>query len=419
MIKVVILVGSYYPNYSAVGRCMSNLATELVNRGVQVAVISEKNIFNQTSFENVFGQDIYRIETKDTHFRLNAMEKIGSGNSIYKILYFVKKIEGVIKVLLSPSSIDQKLVKEYLRVLNNLDFEPNVLLSACLPFEAVVASLEYKKTHPLCDVMPVLFDLFALNNSLQRFKANMYLKMKNNQDLERYMLQLSTKVFGLETWLRYINKYFLEEKRKFVTIEHPLILNTDSWGKMEFNHTNELNFVYTGVVDKYIRNPEYVLRFFDYFTKNEKAKIHFFSLGSSQYLIDHFSKLNSSIVSHGQVTGEQAHSAIKGADFLISIGNKNTIQTPSKIFEYFSVGHPIVHFSFDRNDPVITTLKKYPLSLVVMVGGDIKKQTDSLKQFIQETKGKKIIFNNLLKLFYDATPAFVVDQMGITKATKR
>ena len=37
---------------------------------------------------------------------------------------------------------------------------------------------------------------------------------------------------------------------------------------------------------------------------------------------------------------------------LLSIGNKNTYQLPSKVIEYISLGKPVLHFAEISNDPM-------------------------------------------------------------------
>ena len=50
---------------------------------------------------------------------------------------------------------------------------------------------------------------------------------------------------------------------------------------------------------------------------------------------------------------------------LLSIGNKNAAQLPSKVIEYLSTGKPVVHFAEIGDDPVIEISKKYPNLLVI------------------------------------------------------
>ena len=44
---------------------------------------------------------------------------------------------------------------------------------------------------------------------------------------------------------------------------------------------------------------------------------------------------------------------------LVSIGNLNTTQIPSKVIEYISTGKPVIHFCEVKNDPVKNIAKEF------------------------------------------------------------
>ena len=57
---------------------------------------------------------------------------------------------------------------------------------------------------------------------------------------------------------------------------------------------------------------------------------------------------------YSQVSREEAQKLmVNSAHCLLSIGNKNPNQIPSKVVEYLATGKPIIHFTEIDNDPVI------------------------------------------------------------------
>ena len=58
MSNIVIIVGSYFPNYSAVGKCMGNIADVLAQKN-SVTVICEQNILTQKQTETLGNQNRY------------------------------------------------------------------------------------------------------------------------------------------------------------------------------------------------------------------------------------------------------------------------------------------------------------------------------------------------------------------------
>ena len=55
---------------------------------------------------------------------------------------------------------------------------------------------------------------------------------------------------------------------------------------------------------------------------------------------------------------------------LLSIGNLNPSQLPSKVIEYISTGKPVIHFAEIANDPVIKISEKFEILIVVTKKSD-------------------------------------------------
>ena len=49
----------------------------------------------------------------------------------------------------------------------------------------------------------------------------------------------------------------------------------------------------------------------------------------------------------------------------MNLGNAVSNQIPSKLFEYFGTGKPILHLSPRADDAVLPYLQRYPLALVL------------------------------------------------------
>ena len=76
---------------------------------------------------------------------------------------------------------------------------------------------------------------------------------------------------------------------------------------------------------------------------------------------------------------------------LISIGNLNTTQLPSKVIEYISTGKPVIHFCEVENDPVKNISKDFNNLFIV-----------------SETTNREDLFNQL-NSFYDNVSTFNKD----------
>lgn len=408
--NVVIMVGSYFPYYSAVGRCMGNIAEELVCRGYEVTVISQKTDLNEPDIEYVNGHTIIRLLTRRKRQLLLSRD---SKHYLSQIKYLFFRGLKLLETLLKKQTVYRDEIEAYVKELENLPEKPSIIVPTCLPFETVCSAMEYKDKHSQVRIYPVLYDLFAMNGRLQRLKINAIAKKKYNQQLEIKMLKYSQRILGLHTWHEYIKLQFPYYLNRFTEIEHPLLTDSESWGVAERDSKHVTTFVYSGSVDLAIRNPTYMLDFFNEYTKNFNCELHMFSMGSAQPIVEEYAKKNMKIISHGAVPNSVVRKYLKEADCLISIGNTKTVQTPSKIFEYFCTGNPIVHFAYNLNDPVITTMERYPNKYTILIGEPIHDEIKSFSDFISGVEHKRLPFSKISKLYKEATPSYVVDQIEI------
>lgn len=398
MKQVVFIVGSYFPNYSAVGRCQGNLADEMVKEGYYVTVISQRTDAGEDSRTVYNGQNLIRVTTKEQLRQLCSRE--ASDQTKLKCLRYGR----ICKAVLSTSSLKQDVVKAYTDALNTLTFIPDMIIPTCLPFESIIAALDYKRNHTECKVVPVLYDMFAQSKRLQYFNWNRKLKLKANMELERRVFTESDLVLHMPSWTGYIKENYPELLEKSKEIEHPLIICPKSNRVMDYDRT-KVNFVYTGVVDKEIRNPDFAIGFFRCISESQDILVHFYTLGSAEQIIEDASKETDCIIAHGQVDNQTAHSAMVSADFLVSIGNTVNNQFPSKVFDYMSTGKPIIHFVQSPNDPAVEVLKKYPLAICIdQVKECSEEQIKKAVDFIGEIKGKSVSFDQICDLFEEASP---------------
>lgn len=403
--NVVFLVGSYYPNYSAVGRCQGNIADELEKQGYNVTIIAEKTRINEVSTEKLGNQKIVRITNLHISARLHTSEKKGMceelAHQTWRIVNASCKIANI-------SSLRQYEVDSYYRALKLLDFVPDLIVPTCLPFETVVAATKYKKEVGGCRVVPVLYDMFAENSGLTLTTWNKNIKRKRNLLIEKDAFLFCDKILHMPSWTPYFNEKHPEFIDKTVEVEHPLIKEPIISDEMVFGEG--INMVFTGAVDNKIRNPEPIL---DIFSKGAfpNVKLHFYALGNAVDKIKNASRQSDTIIYHGKVDSAHAHKVIAAANVLVSIGNSEGNQFPSKIFEYMSTGKPIIHFYQIDKDPVCPVLNEYPLSLCVPTSS-IQNQIETINLFIEDNQNQRLDFDEVLKLFVNASPKTISSMLS-------
>lgn len=107
---------------------------------------------------------------------------------------------------------------------------------------------------------------------------------------------------------------------------------------------------------------------------------------------------------YGSVTKEEADKAIAQSDYILSVGNRNANQSPSKIFECLATGKPIIHFYYYNQDSVISILQRYPNSLCIQItDGTTEDALVKLRKFL-EKDCQLLSFEDVKSLYPDALP---------------
>ncbi len=115
------------------------------------------------------------------------------------------------------------------------------------------------------------------------------------------------------------------------------------------------------------------------------------------------------------VTGPLPHAQAAGwlcrADVLVNLGNGVSNQVPSKLFEYFAAGKPILHLAKIPDDPCLGYLSRWPLSLVLQEsGGTGVETTRALSRFLLEKGRCRLDYEQARELFYENTPDRAADR---------
>ena len=105
---------------------------------------------------------------------------------------------------------------------------------------------------------------------------------------------------------------------------------------------------------------------------------------------------------------------------LLSIGNLNPSQLPSKVIEYISTGKPVIHFVEIQDDPVLEIADEFSNLIVINKDSNIADVKEQLKNiFINIDKFDIEKFNknysaeavsNKLNITQDSWPIFVINK---------
>lgn len=408
--NIVFVLGEYYPNFSAVGKCVSMVADKLAKKN-NVKIVCFKSNSNEEDFEKYNNQFIYRTNTNDYIIREKFIKKIKSHNKFlslyYKFLYNLYKVKVVLKILFSKTTIYKEKVTAFLDTLKLITDKIDIIIPCCFPMESVVAALEYKKIFLETKIIPYLFDPYTESLSLHRLKINKIIKKKNHLKIEEEMLKNSEKIIVM----KHLYQHFIENfnsSEKIVSSEHPVLID-----KVSGNNFNEvITMVYAGIFQSKVRNPKPFLKLMEKALQEFDAQLNIYAYGNCDSIIKKYAKNNSNkIMFFGKVSSQEAEEALKNNNILISVGNKDNTQVPSKIIEYMSYGKPIIHFYTNKDDNCIKILKEYDLALLISINDEINQNVEKIKEFCNMNKDSYITFDKIKEKFEDALPEFVVEKV--------
>ena len=118
---------------------------------------------------------------------------------------------------------------------------------------------------------------------------------------------------------------------------------------------------------------------------------------------------------HGRVSKEEVSLYEKNADILINIMNAYEAIVPSKIFELFATGKPILNFITQGDDGSLNYFNKYPLSYTVdWVNTTMETKSGTIKrlsEFIVARRNDRVSVSDVSELFAQCTPRYVANQI--------
>lgn len=191
--------------------------------------------------------------------------------------------------------------------------------------------------------------------------------------------------------------------------------STGSFDKrMDLGDTTRLVFV--GSLYGDIRSPLYLLQLAS-LLKKEGHRIHIDFVGPilqalSSEINQYIDELGNDVEFHGKVGSEEVKGWIDKADILINIANTIPNQLPSKIFEYFSSGKPILNLYKIENCPTLEYMNVYPNSLCIPEFEGINKElVENVWAFFEDMRGKVLPYDYVADLFSENTTQYVCERL--------
>ena len=406
--NIVLIAGSYYPNFSATGNCIYQIAKCFVDKGHNVYMLSERRAGGNEPFIEHEGQKIYRVNSK----RLEDLQMRSGLNehSVYgKSRITLNKIYWALVKLFTPSGMEEDLASGFynkLEELHSKGLKIDCVVPCCMPIEGVKAGYRFCSKYNI-PLFPLLYDRYSDNRDFFRFTWTHKLKKGNAEKYEKKMFDYSSMVYYIDNWQPYFDKY---KRDNALRVEHPLVVRKPAVEPLPLREPTKINAIYQGEINHQMRPPQAMLTAFSKIgEKDQDVSLHIFARGNGVEDVEKAEAASPKAIKfYGKVGKTEADRYYASANIQIILANRDKEIVSSKIFESVASGYPIVYFYFSEEELSYGLLKKYPLVLFVRQD-KVEEETDKIREWMYANCDKRVDFDIVSKAYDDATPDMVVD----------
>lgn len=401
---------------SANGICLKSVMEELMNNGYKVFCVTNReyrdNVYfyqNGVEFYTVRPRLSYRISSYlKTKCHYNLGDKILNlfGYMLNKFALFFSYFYWPIISL----GFTFRLMKVVGKVVRHKDID--IVVPIYTQIDSLIAAKKVKSDCPEIKIVPYFLDAFAAGFGPKLFSRAWIIK--RGLRWEKYLLKDVDKIVMMQS-----ARPFYEQKRndieyfdKIQFIDLPLFNPVNSYKRTKYADT-EIKMLYVGSIPVHIRNPKFFLDAFMR-TSNSSFKLQIVGTNTCSSLLTDVAKKDCRVELLGSVSHEKAIQMMLEADILINFGNNNSMMTPSKIFEYMSVGKPIITTAPIEDEPSLKYLKYYPSCLVLYEQKmDKDEASEKIEDFVKKHKDRVCNMYELKEQFYLNTPRAFLEIINV------
>jgi len=365
--KYLLLCGYYNDKTNANSVCQRNIADELTRSGNSVTVLTYDD--DDSNCGNVYSVKLDYL--RRTIAKLQAIN-----TSFARIsLFFFQNVRRLIVGPFFPST-PSLAAKRYYKKAKELIEQNNIeaVISFYKPYDSVKCGLRLKRDFgEKIKYVSYHLDLLTIpengDNQIGQYKRRKSLKAFN-EELERTDLILLP-----------ASMQDVYENEKIEFVDFPLYI-TENYNASNVAFDNSVvNLTYIGTLDENNRTPNYFVEILHSYNKRFDKKVRLHIWGK---MPERFQENDDTIQYHGMLDNSQVFDVLSKSDYIVNFSNKVTYQwVPSKIFQLFSTGKPIIDIVSNISDVSISYFERY--GNVVFINefeGSPEKDIESLRAFL-------------------------------------
>ncbi|MEC7892567.1 MAG: hypothetical protein VYA37_03380, partial [Actinomycetota bacterium] len=363
------------------------IVEDLTSRGYHVSVITGTKQIKEDN-------NIIYVGNKSSSNVVNQMREKSrdlSGINIVKKLFYniLKKIyRAIVRTFAWPDYSMFWLLSIY-KNKKRLNLDYDLMISVSLPFSSHIAAYILNKKNKKEWVMDI-GDPFTLKKDAPENNRILYGLL--NRYYENKFYSLASKIIFTheEASSAHIDYFDIETRKTYIGNPISNFKEEIYSASLEYNYNSHpKKFGYFGVFTKGVRSPK---NFMNFFKDTENIEFHWYvNDDSKNEIASHNKELNS--IFHSIVEREEALKLMAGSfHCLVSIGNLNTTQIPSKVIEYISTGKPVIHFCEVENDPVKNIANEFQNLFIISETSNKENLLNQLNSFYKDisTFNKKL-----------------------------
>ena len=382
MSKYLIVTHQFLPHVSPRTTRWKLLVDELVSLGHEVTVLTgTKQQSQDSNIETIF---IGNSRASNVVVSLrNQSNSLDSKNRIKSIVYkLLKKVyRFVIRNFAWPDYTMFWLISIF-KVRKKLNLEYDVLITVSLPFSSHIAGYLINKKIGKPWIMDV-GDPFTLKTTAP--ENNSFLYGRLNKHYETKFYQQASKVLFTHDDARKIHIKEFQINPSITAVGQPISKFQEHLYEQtkNYNYTNnDIKFGYFGIFTHGVRTP---VNFINFLNKFQNYEMHWYINSDSESILQKNTLDSSKHNFNSHVARDEALQLMtKSFHCLVSIGNLNPNQIPSKVIEYIATGKPVIHFAEINDDPVIHIADEFDNLFIITKNTDINIFKKDLNKFFSE-----------------------------------
>jgi hypothetical protein len=375
--NILIVTHQFVPHQSPRTTRWKLIYDELVKQGFNIRVVTGTR--QDSSDSNI--RYIGNKTASGVVSNLRKQSNIEQG-SFYKnqALKFLKKIYRFFYKFFAWPDYTMFWIYSIWKNRKKIDFDYDAIISVSLPFSSHVAAYIINKEKRKKWIMDI-GDPFSLKSNA--FENNKYFYKSLNYYFENKFFNMADQIVFTHKEASLEHKKFFNINNKKIVIGNPIsAFNKDVFQSSKtYNYKIEpIKIAYFGIMTKGVRSPDEVLKYF----QNLDYVFHWYTNPDSKNMILQNNIDQNKHLFFDMVSRDEALE-IMVASFhcLLSVGNLNPAQLPSKVIEYISTGKPVIHFAEIADDPVFRISEKFENLIVITKQSDPLIVNEQLRKVFQ------------------------------------